>query len=129
MDQDALVEALEAGREQRQPLLGGELFDHGLRQLTTLRRQRDDPMRRRACVSGLEGGRDDVDSKHHPGAAAVRLVVDLRACERRVVAIAEQAQVQLAAEHSCKGALLRQPRKGLRDQGENVELQRRRCSG
>ena len=30
-----------------------------------------------AAVGRVERGRDDVDAQHHPGAAAVRLVVDL----------------------------------------------------
>ena len=47
------------------------------------------------AVDGLERGADDVDAQHHPGAAAVRLVVDLAAGERRVVAVVEEAQVEL----------------------------------
>ena len=129
MREHALVEALEARRQKGQPLLACELLDHVLRQLPALRRQRDDSMSGRVAVGRLERGRNDIDAEHHPGSAAVGLVVDLRSGERCVVAVAEQAQVQLVAEHGRNGPLLRQPRKGLRDQGEDVELQRRRCSG
>ena len=83
----------------------------------------------RAPVRGVEGRGDDVHAQDHPCAAAVRLVVHLRARKRGRVAIAEQAQVQLVAEHGRNGPLLRQPREGVRNQGEDVELQRRRCSG
>ena len=102
-----------------------ELLDDLLRERPSLRRQRDHALRALVGVDGLEGRRDDVDAKHHPGAASVRLVVDLRVCERRRVAVAEQAQVQLVAEHGRNGPLLRQPREGVRDQGEDVELQRK----
>ena len=77
MREHALVEALEARRKQGEPFLAGELLDHFLRQLPALRRQRDDAMSGRAPVGRFERGRDDVDTKHHPGAAAVGLVVDL----------------------------------------------------
>src|SRR5205807_9232350 len=53
MCEHTLVEALEARREQGEPLLACELLDHLLRQLPALRRQRNDSMRRRA-VGGLE---------------------------------------------------------------------------
>ena len=42
MDEDPLVEALVAGREQRQPLLAGELLDDLLVERAALGRQRDD---------------------------------------------------------------------------------------
>jgi hypothetical protein len=73
----ALVEALEARRKQGQPLLAGKLLDHFLRQLPALRRQCHDAMSGRAPVGRFQRGRDDVDTKHHSGAAAVGLVVDL----------------------------------------------------
>ena len=76
---DALVEALEARREQRQLLLPGELLDQLLVELAALRRQRDHPVAGSPAVDRVERGRDDVDAQHHPRAAAVRLVVDLAA--------------------------------------------------
>ena len=103
----------------------GQLFDDVLGQLATLRRERDDTMVRHAAVDRVERGRDDVDSQHHPGAAAVRLVVDLRGTERRAVAVGEQAQIELAPEHGCHRLLLRQPGESMRNEREDVELQGR----
>ena len=119
---DALVEALEAGGEQREPLLVGELLDDVLRQLAALRRERDDTLVRHAAVDRVERSRDDVDPQHHAGAAAVRLVVDLRGTQRRAVAVREQAQIELAPEHGCNRRLLRQPGESMRNEREDVEL-------
>ena len=44
-----------------------------------------------------------------PGAAAVRLVVDLAGGERRVVAVVEEPQVELVAEHGRNRTLLGEP--------------------
>ena len=128
MREDPLVEALEPGREQGQPLLRRELLDHRLRQLPPLRRQRNHAVRGRSGVHGIERRGDDVDAQHHARAASVRVIVDLAAGERRVVAVAEQAQLELAAEYGGHGPLLRQPRERVRNQSEDVELQRRPVS-
>ena len=120
---DPLVEALEARRQQRQALLLRELLHDRLRELPSLRRQRDHAVLGHAAVDGVERGRDDVDAQHHPRAAAVRLVVDLAGAQRRRVAIAEQAQVELVAEDGRDGPLLGEPREGVRDRCEDVELQ------
>ena len=101
---DALVEALEAGREQRQRRLGRELLDERLVELAALRREaRRRAGRGSAAVDGLERGRDDVHAQHHPRAAAVRLVVDLPGAQRRVVAVVEEPQLELVAEHGRDG--------------------------
>ena len=81
---DALVEALEAGREERQPLFRSELLD-GLIELPPLRRQRHHAVLGDAAVDGVERCRDHVDAEHHARTAAVRLLVYLAALERREV--------------------------------------------
>ena len=91
-----------------------ELLDDRLRQLAPLRRQGDDAMRRSRAVRRVEGGRDDVDAQHHPGTAAVRLVVDLPRAQRGRIAVVEEAQLELCAEHrvvalSPQGRQLTQP--------------------
>ena len=76
MLQDALIEALEPGREQGQVLLARELVDDPLVELPALRRQqRDHQVRGQAVVDALERRRDDVHPQDHARAAAVRLVV------------------------------------------------------
>ena len=96
MIEDPLVEALEARGQQRQRLLGGELLDELLVELAALRRERDHPVIRHAAVDRVERGRDDVDAQHHPGPAAVRVVVDLPGRQRRRVAVVEDAELELA---------------------------------
>ena len=103
MHRDALVEALEAGREQRQPLLARELLDDVLGQLPPLRRERDHAVLRRAAVDGLQRGGDHVDAQHHSRAAAVGLVVHLAGVERRVVAVVEEAQLELVPSTAATG--------------------------
>ena len=120
---DPLVEALEARREQRHMLFLGELLDDGLRELPPLRRQRDHAMLGDAAVHGLERSRDDVHAQHHPRAAAVGIVVDLAGAKRRRVAVAEEAQIELASEDGRDRPLLGQPAEGMRNQREDVELQ------
>ena len=122
---DPLVEALEARREERQRRLGGELLDDGLRQRPPLRRQRDHPLLGRLAVDGVERGRDDVDAQHHPGAAAVGLVVDLAGAQRRRVAVVEEPQLELGAENGGERPLLGHPRECVRNLGEDVETQSR----
>ena len=89
--------------------LGRELLDERLVELPPLRRQRDHALRGRAAVDGVERGGDDVDAQHHPGAAAVRLVVDLPGAQRRRVAVVEEPQLELGAEHGGERPLLGQP--------------------
>ena len=125
MREDALVEPLEARGQQRQPLSGGELLDDLLGQLPSLRGQRNDAVVGDAAVRSVESSGHDIDAQHHSRAATVGIVVHLGVRERRVVAVAEQAQVELVAEHGRDGPLLGQPRERVRDQGEDVELQRR----
>ena len=86
-----------------------------------LRRQRHDPGRAVAAVRGLERRVDDVDAQHHPGAAAVRVVVDLTRAQRRRVAVVEEPQLQLGAEHRREGPLLGEPAEGMRDLREDVD--------
>ena len=76
-----------------------------------------------AAVNGIERGRDHVHAQHHPGAAAVGLIVDLARPERRVVAVAEQAEVELVAEHGSDRTLLSEPGERVWDESEDVELQ------
>ena len=74
---DPLVEALEARREQRQPLAARELLHELLVELPPLRRQRDDTPTRILAVHGLEGRVYDVDAEDHPGAALAVQRADL----------------------------------------------------
>src|SRR6266511_5877634 len=122
---DPLVEAFEAGREQRQRVLAGQLFDDLLRQLPPLRRQRDDAAVGNSCVHRLERGRHDVDAQHHSRTTPVRLVVDLPGAEWSRVAIGKETKVELRPEDGGDRSLLRQPREGMRYESEDVELQGR----
>ena len=81
-------------------------------------------MIRRPAVDRVERSGDDVDAQHHPGAATVGIVVDLAAGERRVVAVVEQAQLELLAEHGSNRTLLREPGERMWKEGEDVELHR-----
>ena len=109
MLEDPLVEALEAGREKRQRVLACELVDEPLVQLATLRGEGDHPPVALYAVHGLEGRVDDVDAQHHARTAAVGLVVDLPARERREVAVVEELELQLGAEHRGERPLLGEP--------------------
>ena len=123
---DPLVEALEARREERQRRLLRELFDELLRELAALRGQRDHAMLRLGAIDGVEGGGDDVDAQEHARPAAVRLVVHLPGPERRVVAVAEEAELELVAEDTRERALLREPGECMRDEREDVEAHKRK---
>ena len=120
---DPVVEALEPGREERERLLGGELLDDAPASAAVPAASARRPGARGAAVRGVERRRDDVDAQHHPGAAAVRLVVDLAGAERRRVAVVEEAQLELAAEHARERLLLGEPGEGVGNEGEDVELQ------
>ena len=124
MDHDALVEALEAGRQQRQPLLLRELLDHSWVSWRPCGVSATTRWPGVAAVDGVERGRDHVHAQHHPRAAAVGLVVDLAVGERRVVAVVEQAQLELVAEHGSDRPLLREPGERVRKESEDVELHR-----
>ena len=87
---DALVESFEAGGQQSEPLLVGELLDDVLRQLPALRCQCDDTLVRHTVVHRVERSRDDVDPQHHACTTAVGLVVDLRGAKRRAVAVRKE---------------------------------------
>ena len=91
-------------------------------ELAALRRQRDDPVLGDAAVGGFQRRGDDIHTQHHSRAAAVGVVVDLPGAERRRVAVTEQTKVELTAEHGRDGALLGEPREGVRDQSEDVYL-------
>jgi hypothetical protein len=120
---DALVEALEAGREKRQLLLVRELFDQPLIQLASLGRQRDHPVLGEAAVSRVERCSGDVDAQDHARAAAVGVVVDLTGLERRRVAVVEQAELERRAEHGCERTLLGEPGKRVWDEREDIDAQ------
>jgi len=119
--QDSLVEAFEPCGEKREDGLGSELLDELLIELPPLRRQGDDPMLWDSTVERVERGRDDVDPKHHPGPASVRIVVDLAGAERCRVAVVEDPEIELGSEHRSDRAALLQPCEGSRDKGEDVE--------
>ena len=76
-----------------------------------------------ATVDRVEGGRDDVHAQHHPGAAAVGIVVDLTRPQGCRVPVAEQPQVEATAENGGDRTLLGEPAEGMWDEGKNVELQ------
>ncbi len=119
---DALVEALEASREERQQRLGRELLDELLVELASLGRERDDPRGPRAgAVDRLERGVDDVDPEHHAGAAAVRLVVHLPGPERREVPVAEQVQLELRPQDGGERTPLGHPGERLRYEREDID--------
>ena len=79
-------------------------------------------MRRRAAVDGVERGGDDVDAQHHPGTAAVGIVVDLSRAQRRRVAVVEEPELELVAENGRERPLLRHPGEGMRNEREHVQL-------
>ena len=106
-------------------LLGGELLDGRLVELAALRCQRDDTVVGDAAVDGVECCRNHVHAQHHSGAAAVGVIVDLARPQRGRVAVAEQPQVEAATENGGDGTLLGEPAEGMRNEGENVELQRK----
>ena len=125
MRDDPLVEPLEARGEERQRRLGRELLDDGLGQRPTLGRQRDHALVGRAAVDRVERGRDDVDAQHHPGAAAVGLVVDLAAAQRRRVAVVEEPELELGPENGRERPLFGHPCERMRNLGEDVETHSR----
>ena len=94
---------------------------HGLRQRPSLWRERDHAPVGRGAVDRVERGRD-VHAQHHPRPAAVRLVVDLAGAEGRRVAVVEEPQLELGAEHGGEGPLLGQPAERVRHLGEDVDL-------
>src|SRR4029079_551991 len=121
MADDALVEPLEPRGEKRELGFLRELLDERLVEKPPLRRQRHDPCRAAAAVRGLERRVDDVDAQHHPGTAAVRVVVDLARAQRRRVAVVEEPELELRAENRREGPLLGEPAKGMRDLREDVD--------
>ena len=121
MIEDPLVEALEAGRQERECRLRGELLHELLVELPPLGRERDDPVTGRAAVDRLESSRDDVHAQHHSRTTAVRVVVHLARAQGRGVAVVEDAQVELGAEHRSHGTALPEPGERTRDQREDVE--------
>ena len=119
---DSLVEAFEAGREECQLLLAGELLHEVLVELPTLRRKSDDPPAAGVAVHRPERSVHDIDAQHHARAAPVGLVVHLAAAERREVAIVPEAKIELVPEHGRDGPLLRHPGEGMRERCEDIDL-------
>jgi len=54
----------------------------------------------RVGVVTFPGSLDDVDAQHHAGAAAVGLVVHLARAQGREVAVAPEAQLELALDRA-----------------------------
>ena len=80
MVEDALVEALEARREERERGSSGELLHELLVELAPLRRERDDAMvGLRSPYTASSAAATTSTRSTMPGAAAVRVVVDLAA--------------------------------------------------
>ena len=77
-----------------------------------------------AAVDRVERRGDRVDAEHHPGSAAVGLVVHLAGPQRRPVAVVEQPEVELGPEHRRERALLGHPPERVRDEREDVDLHR-----
>jgi hypothetical protein len=77
----------------------------------------------RTAVGRVERGCDDVDPQHHPRTAAVRVVVDLTALERRRVTVIQQAKLELGAEDGCERALLGEPGERMGDEREDIDAQ------
>ena len=98
-----------------------ELLDELLVELSSLRGERNHPRRAVVAVRGPKRGVDDVDAEHHAGAAAVGIVVHLPRAERRRIAVVEEAQLELGAEHGRERLLLGEPAEGVRDLGEDVD--------
>ena len=98
----------------------------GLVEGSSLRRQRDHALTGLLAVHGVERGRDDVDSQHHPGAAAGtarRRPGRLAAASCRGTL---EPQLELGAENGGNRPLLGHPGEGVRDLGEDVEAHGRR---
>ncbi len=66
----------------------------------------------------------DVDAKHHAGPAAVRLVVHLTRAERCRVAVVEDPEIELGAEHGRDRPALANPVESGRNEREDVEAHR-----
>ena len=118
-----LVEALVAAAEQRHVRLLGQLVGELVVEQPPGRREQHDPRPLPARVGGLQRRVDDVDPQHHPGPAAVGRVVDLPGAERRRVAVVEEPQLVPFADRVLNRALRLEPVEGLREEGEDVELQ------
>jgi hypothetical protein len=80
------------------------------------------------AVRRFERGCDHVDAQDHARAAAVRVVVDLAVAERRRVAVVEQPELELGAEHGSDGTLLGEPGERVREEREDIDLQARQSS-
>jgi hypothetical protein len=104
-------------------LLARELLDDALIELPSLRRESDHAVLRKPPVDTFERCRDHVDAEHHARAAAVRLVVDLAARERRPVAIVEEPKVELAPEDRGDGSLLGHGCKDMGHEREDIDPQ------
>ena len=121
MVEDALVEPLEPSREERQRRLARKLLDERLVELAALRRERDDAMAWKLAVHRLQRRGHDVDAQDHPGAAPVRIVVNLSRRERRGIPVVEESEVELAADDRRDWTALADPGERARNQREDVE--------
>ena len=78
-------------------------------------------MPRGAAIDRVQRGRDDVHAQNHSRPASVRVVVDLARSEWRRVAVVEDAELELAAEHGRERAALARPVEGSGHEREDVE--------
>ena len=118
---DPVVEALEPRREQRELGLGGELLDERLVELPSLWRERDDAARALRRRTRPRARRRRRRRGAPSRSAAVRVVVHLPRAKWRRIAVVEEPQLELAAEHRREGLLLRQPGEGVRNLREDVD--------
>ncbi len=97
---DALVDILVVAAEQRQLGAGGEANRVGLRESPAARRHEHDRRRHSQRVDGLE---ERLGLHDHPGAAAVRIVVDRAMAVVREIAKIDDAIVDSAGVARARG--------------------------
>ncbi len=101
--------------------LGRELLHERLVELSSLWRERHDPVLRGPAVHGIEGGSHDIDTQDHSRPAPVRVVVDLARGQRRRVAVVEDSKLELGAEDGGQWTSLPYPGEGAGYQREDVQ--------
>src|SRR4029079_6821205 len=130
----ALVEALVAAAQERQPLQRGELRHALVAELAPDRRQHRHPALVEHALDGrgvdaLERGADDVDPDHHPRSAAVGGVVHLPVAAGGVGAQGGAADAERARiDRVCDGARPAHPVEVAREERDDIELERHRKS-
>lgn len=117
---DALVEALVAPTEERDVAFGHKFVGELVVEQPPGRRQQHDPRPHPLAVGRLQRRVDHVDPQHHPGAAAVRRVVDLAPGQRGRVAVVEQPQLVAFFQRVLDRSLCLQPVERLWEEGEDV---------